>query len=123
MGPLLRWLGRYFPDASFQRAASIEVRGGEIHFRRINGEAATLPWDGLTRVSIRTTDQGPFTDDVFFVLESAGTTIEIFQDAPGCDTLLTELQTLPGFDNNAVIEAMGCTDNQTFLCWKRDTGA
>ena len=33
--------------------------------------------------------------------------------------LLSRLQQLPGFDNEAVIKAMGSTNNAKFLCWKR----
>jgi hypothetical protein len=35
------------------------------------------------------------------------------------DALLQRLQALPGFDNKAVIEAMGCTQDAAFLCWRR----
>lgn len=28
--------------------------------------------------------------------------------------------TLPGFSHEAVIEAMGCTDDAVFPCWRRD---
>jgi hypothetical protein len=37
----------------------------------------------------------------------------------GTEALLEHLQTLPGFDNDAVIAAMQSTENQLFLCWER----
>ena len=39
----------------------------------------------------------------------------------GMKELLTRLQQLPGFDNGAVIKAMGSTKNDKFLCWKRSS--
>jgi hypothetical protein len=41
------------------------------------------------------------------------------QAAPGASQLLERLQQLPGFNNQAVIDSMGCTDNKQFLCWER----
>ena len=40
------------------------------------------------------------------------------QSADGADALLARLQQLPGFNNEAVIEAMSSAD-RTFVCWKR----
>jgi len=33
--------------------------------------------------------------------------------------LLVRLQQLPGFNNEAVIKAMGSTTHNKFVCWKR----
>jgi hypothetical protein len=41
------------------------------------------------------------------------------QGATGDRLLLERLQALPGFDNNAVIEAMSSTSRRRFLCWQR----
>jgi hypothetical protein len=41
------------------------------------------------------------------------------QGATGEQALLAKLQSLPGFDNEQLITAMSCTDNQKFLCWRR----
>jgi hypothetical protein len=37
----------------------------------------------------------------------------------GAEPLLAALQQRPGFRNDAVIEAMGCTENRDFFCWER----
>ncbi len=54
----------------------------------------------------------------FFVLETAKETFEIPQGATGADQLLAAFQGLPGFNNEAVIEAMACTGNREFELWR-----
>ncbi|HOX45985.1 MAG TPA: hypothetical protein PK668_20450 [Myxococcota bacterium] len=80
-------------------------------------------WADLVRVTIRTTDQGPITEDMFWVLHA--------QDGTGCvvgselspgQGLLAWLQRLPGFDNQAVIDASSCTEDKEFLCWQGKPG-
>jgi hypothetical protein len=77
--------------------------------------------DDLQEVTILTTDHGPFVEDVFFLLigpdEKSGCVIP--QEAQGSEQLLTRLQKLPGFDDEAVCKAMISTSNAKFLCWKR----
>jgi len=116
---LLRWLAHRFPHLPLHHVSALAVSGRSIYCRRVNGIAEELLWDDLQRVLIRTTDQGPFSDDVFFILETTQFTVWIPQPARGCDELLQALQRLPGFDNAAVIAAMGCTDNHVFHCWQR----
>jgi hypothetical protein len=56
-----------------------------------------------------TTSDGPFADDVFlvFVYSDGSTEMVPMRD----DTeLLSRLQELPGFDDEAFIEAMGCAE-------------
>jgi hypothetical protein len=42
------------------------------------------------------------------------------QEAEGSNELFQQFQQLSGFDNQAGIEAMGCTENARFLCWRRN---
>jgi hypothetical protein len=116
---LRRWLATRFPKWPVHQVASVATDEAGIRFARVNGVRESVRWDEVDRVLIRTTDKGPFDDDVFFVVETALDSLVIPQPAKGCDALLCELQQLPGFDNQAVIEAMGCTDNREFLCWER----
>ena len=39
--------------------------------------------------------------------------------AVGAERLLTALSALPGFDNDAVIRAMGSTADAVFLIWRK----
>lgn len=102
------------------RVASVEVSsdGLTLHGR---GRARKIAWDDLQDVEIRTTDQGPRREDVFFVLRSIdGKQHSIGQAAAAVSPgFLTRLQALPGFDNEALIESMGSTGNATFCCWVR----
>jgi hypothetical protein len=70
----------------------------------------------LVEIRIETSDQGPFVEDVEWVL--------VFADGgearfPQGAVDLARLQELPGFDNDAVIGAMQCTDNRTFVVWRK----
>jgi hypothetical protein len=88
---------------------------------RPDGVAESIRWDGLHEVGIVTTDEGPFAEDVFLLLLSADgkSGCAVPQLADGFAGLLARLQELPGFDNEAVIRAMGSTANARFVCWKR----
>ena len=83
------------------------------------GPTRTVRWADLERVLIETTSGGPFVEDVFWVLlgRPGGCVIPIA--AAGIDPLVARLARLPGFDHSAVSEAMKCTTDRTFLCWKR----
>ena len=83
-----------------------------------NGKSETHLFNSLKKVTIITTDQGPFADDVFWLL-LLDSIIMIAQGTTGEDALLSRLQSLPGFNNEQVIEAMSCSDNNSFLVWER----
>lgn len=94
----------------------------QIAVRYENGDTRSVRWQDLTMVAIRTTDEGPFQPDVFWGLHAGdeGPAVVYAQGATGDGELLDALQKrLPGFDNRKLIEAMGCTDNNFFLIWRR----
>lgn len=85
-----------------------------------NGKSEDVAWSNLVEVQIVTTDEGPWLDDVFFLLVGGdGTGCCVPQGAPGSETLLERLQALPNFDNQKVIEAMGSVESARFVCWKK----
>ncbi len=84
-----------------------------------DGDSRVVTWDDLSAVVIHTTDTGPFAEDVFLVLDAADGGCIIPQEAEGFPELIERLQQLTGFDNEALISAMTCTDNATFPCWRR----
>lgn len=75
-----------------------------------------LSWSNLERVSIRTTNKGPFDDDVFIVLATPETSCWVPQAMAA--SLRSRLQQFPGFNNESLIEAMPVEDNE-FVCWTR----
>lgn len=86
-----------------------------------NGTIQQMTWKELKAVVIETNDVGPFEEDVYFLLwsDSKENYCAIPQCADSTQTLITRLQELPEFDNEAVIKAMGCTSNRSFLCWEQ----
>jgi hypothetical protein len=99
------------PTVSFDDEAVVCQRPG--------GLVERVRWSDLQIVFIQTTDAGPFVDDVFWVLGGGDSGCVVPSEADGMSTLLERLQRLPGFDNNAVINAMSCVEKQNFICWKR----
>jgi hypothetical protein len=81
----------------------------------------SVRWGDLIGVAIMTTADGPFSEDFFWILVGA--------DGKGCVVpgehaadLLQRLQRLPGFDNQAVIDASTSTEEATFSCWRGNAG-
>ncbi|HEY4371129.1 MAG TPA: hypothetical protein VGN52_04360 [Burkholderiales bacterium] len=89
--------------------------------RRIlgDGRGEALAWADLSEVMILTTADGPFAEDVFFVLRGAGEAgVMVGQGLAVEHHLLEELQRrLPDLDNEAVIRAMGSTQEARFVVW------
>jgi hypothetical protein len=75
-------------------------------------------WVDLERVAIRTTGDGPFAEDLFWVLLGSRGTGFVIPSALVPDGLILRLQELPGFDNEAVIRAMQSIDDAVFECWR-----
>jgi hypothetical protein len=83
-----------------------------------DGSLESVRWDELTEIRIATTTDGPFSEDLFWMLfgpdRSTGVAL------PGSyvdDALLRQFQALPGFDNDQVIAAVGSTRKAQFLVW------
>lgn len=88
--------------------------------RLSNGAVEQVRWDDLVEVAIVTTDAGPWAEDVFFVLAGSGDAgCVVPQSVEASAALLERLQTLPGFDDSAVIAAMASTRGARFVCWRR----
>ena len=91
--------------------------------RLSDGRTEVIRWDDIQRVSIVTTDDGPFTDDVFWVITGENGGCLVPSETHGAKELLHRLQLLPNFKNEAVIEAMGSTERAEFICWQRSNRA
>jgi len=80
-----------------------------------------VAWTDIERVRILTTDQGPQTEDVFFVIDGKnGTGCMVSQELATRGKLLEALQArLDGVNNAAVIEAMMSVENKVFTIWER----
>lgn len=100
------------------RRRSERVEIDDVGVRRTlgDGRVEAITWAELVRVEVMTTDEGPYAQDFFFLLFAA--------DGHGClvpndqsQGLLPRLQALPGFDNTALLSAVGSTKNARFVCW------
>ncbi len=114
----ITWLEDSLGRRRDRTGALVSYDGRGYDCRWPGGSVDSIGWRELLAVEIRTTDQGPVQEDVFLVLRSAGGDCVIPQADEGSDFLLEWLQQLPGFDNHAVLQAMSCTDNATFICWE-----
>ena len=74
----------------------------------------------LSEVSIVTNDSGPWGTDVWWLLLGAKpkSGCSFPGGASGEETVLKFVQSLPGFSNEAFVEAMGSTSNARFVCWR-----
>ena len=104
------------PSASSLRIV-IDDQGTRCEYPDGNVEA--VRWDEMRKVAIITTDEGPFVEDVYFALFGTNGGCAVPSSAPESQALLERLQQLPGFNNQAVTDAMCCADNQEFVCWER----
>jgi hypothetical protein len=107
-----------YPESLHQ----VECTDEGVTWQPPGGEPRTIPWTQLQRVDVVTNDLGPFASDVHWLLHSADVQMMIPQGATGERELLGRLQQLPGFDNDALIRAMGSTDNAVFPCWPAGAG-
>jgi len=77
----------------------------------------------LYGIAIVTTDEGPWSEDVFWLFIGAnGSGCAVPGGAVG-DAVFDRLKRLPGVDYEAVIIAMGSADNASFEVWKRPAPA
>jgi hypothetical protein len=103
---------------------SIHIDDHGVRRELPDGKIEQVTWYGLREVVVLTTSDGPFAEDVFFVLEGPdGTGCVVPLGAPESRQLLEWLQRLSGFDNAALSRAMTSTENATFVCWRRSPGA
>jgi len=116
-------LNKFKPDAEFnlypEKEYIIEITDQKISCGQPNGLVEEVTWEELEKVEIHTTDEGPFVEDVFWVLHGSGRGCVIPQGATNSEELLNRLQDLPDFDNKMVVEAMASTDNNEFLIWEK----
>ncbi|MBD3668149.1 MAG: hypothetical protein HUJ16_09330 [Kangiella sp.] len=83
------------------------------------GTIQTIRWDRIERIEVHTNDSEPWGADIWWVLKAADCTCSYPQGATGEEVLIPKYQSLPGFDNEELIKAMGSTSNREFICWQK----
>ncbi len=87
-----------------------------------DGTIERVLWKDLQKVTIVTTDQGPWLEDVFFIFESKDAGVVVAQEWEQKLGLLDLMKKkLDGIDYEQMIAAMGCTDNARFPIWDATT--
>jgi hypothetical protein len=90
----------------------------EVGVRRLRGDKVeSIIWADLTSVAIRTTNAGPFGEDVYWLLVDGNRRGVAVPQGAAPEGFLGRMQALPGFDSDAVITAMGSTSDRLFHCW------
>ena len=99
---------------------TIQIDDGGV-LRRDGDLEEQIAWSDIVEIKIITTDQGPYSEDVFFVLvgeNDKGCLVP--HDAAVRTQLLEELhRRFANLDDSAVIQAMGSTSNNSFRIWHK----
>jgi hypothetical protein len=99
---------------------SVNVNDEEIVRLRTDGVAERVRWDDLVQVNVRTTDCGPFLEDVYFELVGRNNTgCLVPQESEQFNILLARFREWPGWNSDEFGKAMCCTENARFICWNR----
>ncbi|HEY9681835.1 MAG TPA: hypothetical protein V6C86_09670 [Oculatellaceae cyanobacterium] len=85
-----------------------------------SGEAESVRFDDLEKVYIVTTDQGPFVEDLFYVLKGHHGSTIIGQEWASKVKLMEMLFKLPNLDLEQILRAMASVENQAFVIWRED---
>jgi hypothetical protein len=122
---LLVILRRRPRDRALIRESLFVVVADPTRFHVIDpsGNEKGTSWNSLERVLIRTTDDGPFLPDVFWVLEPMEEPAVVFPSGVTgeAEFLRVAQAVLLDFNNDQITKAMGCTDNGEFIVWERTT--
>ncbi|UGT39457.1 hypothetical protein LTV02_25745 [Nocardia yamanashiensis] len=103
--------------------AGVEITDTFVRRTLADGRVEEVAWTELTEVRIITTADGPFAEDVFFVLIGATGKGCVVPHSAADRAFLARLQALPGFDNEKVVEAMVSVADRQFLVWRRAQGS
>ncbi len=80
-----------------------------------------LKWSEIEEVEVRTTDEGPFLPDVWYVFKDSHSSCTIPQGAKGfdSDTAFSIFGKFTDFNYENFISSMSSSENKIFLCWKK----
>jgi len=109
--------GRLPPESKW----AVVVNDGTIAVTDDHGETSVLAKADMSGVAVETNDSGPRGTDFWWHLFGADgpAACIVPQGATGESELIAYLRALPGFDQNAVTDAMRSTNNASFAVWQR----
>jgi len=88
-----------------------------------NGPGRKYLWSEVQHVGILTTADGPFSEDIFFIIKTDSQDICITDEQATRINLFDGFHHLPGFDYEQAAAAMCSTSEASFPCWDRSWGA
>lgn len=79
-----------------------------------------LNLDDIKKISVITTDQGPFIEDMFVYIEIPDNNFFVVEsEMPEFNFLFTVFESIGGFDYDKFIKATSSTDNAEFICYEK----
>jgi hypothetical protein len=88
-------------------------------YKRPFRQSVSLRIYEFDEIGVETTDDGPFVEDVFWILKVGNMRLRIGDPHPVFRELMERFGSLKGFDWQPFIEAQSCTEHRYFLCWRR----
>jgi len=77
-------------------------------------------WNEINKIEILTTNSGPLVEDFFILLHASAKGVCVSNALSTKEKLIEELQRrFPDLDNQAIINASSCIENQRFLIWEK----
>lgn len=105
------------PSDSPQVCVSVRLDENTLFATLLTGHELNLNFDEVERIAVRTTDEGDWAPDVFWIISTGQYTCLIPQGIAGEADLFNHLIRLPGFDKETMISAISSTENAEFECW------
>lgn len=102
-----------------QVCVSVRLTEASLFATLPTGEEMRLELEDFERVAVRTTDDGDWTPDVFWIVSAGRYSYLIPQGITGEAELFNYLIRLPGFDKETMISAISSTEHSEFECWRR----
>jgi hypothetical protein len=95
------------------------LQGDIFTFKRPFRSSVSLRIEDFDEIGAESTDQGPFAEDMFWILKRGKVRLRIGDPHPMFKQLMERFGSLPGFNWLPFIEAQSCTRNRYFVCWRK----
>ncbi len=118
---MLGWLKTWLSHADPPSPWRVEIVDGAILTTDGRSPPRRLALADLRQVVVATDDSGPWGDDVVFLLHDASTDpVGVFPlEAQGAQAFAAWLETLPGYSDGEMVEAMRSTRVARFVVYQR----
>ena len=118
---MLKWLRTWLTLKTRRRSrlTHCSFDGQCIAVEGPRGDRTTVKIEDVREIGVETTEDGPFDEDVFWLVNRDAEGLRIPQGSPVFKKLMDAFGSFEGFDWPSFTEAMSCTDCHYFLCWKR----